>query len=271
MTSGSSGEKYIAWREYNIHGDDDEEDVTSNFNLFAQKQDDAYETLVYRFPQHSCTTTITLRGQQDYDSSTGMSVWKGSEIMCDYICQHADLVIRGKRVLELGAGVGLCGILASKIGSCSVRLTDGDANVLDNLRHNMALNSDSNNKTASTCSSSQDEPTSSSAAPTTEVSCPQLIWGKQNAVDFKNEHGKQDVILATDCVYITKSVKPLFETIHQILSKEGLFLYVNTCASQCDIDFVLKSASEFGFVSTNTWSRSDDEDDPVYIFRRKAS
>lgn len=40
-------------------------------------------------------------------------------------------VMQGKNVLELGAGIGLAGMVAALLGARKVALTDGDAKVLD--------------------------------------------------------------------------------------------------------------------------------------------
>ena len=91
--------------------------------------DDAYdyETIQYDFEDNA---KITIRSETDYDKSTGMSVWKGSEVMCAYLRQHSD-VIQNKKVLELGAGCGLCGLVCRmSLRAESVLITDGDHQVL---------------------------------------------------------------------------------------------------------------------------------------------
>mmetsp|Transcript_20165 Transcript_20165/g.43807 ORF Transcript_20165/g.43807 Transcript_20165/m.43807 type:complete len:242 (-) Transcript_20165:217-942(-) len=236
----------VDWREYNIHAQDEEE-THQPVDIFAPREEDVYEIHKYNFDVENENATITLREQSDYDVSTGMSVWKGSEILCQYLTKHPDL-IREKRILELGAGVGLCGIVSAKvIGASYVLLTDGDHMVLRNLRYNVELNELG-----------------------TKVSCPQLIWGKTKAKVFEKEHGKQDVILATDCVYVTKSVRPLFETIAELLAPNGVFLFVNSCASICSLKDVMNIGKEFGFSASSDelWCQPGNEKDPVYVFRR---
>jgi hypothetical protein len=241
------------WREYNIHddGDSDEEAAAaSSFNLFtAADPGDTYETISYPdllLPLHAASAIpIALRAHKQYENSTGMAVWKGSEVMSSYLIQHVASMVRNRRICELGAGVGLCGIVASRLGAKSVLMTDGDTTVLENLRHNVDLNS-------------------------ATAGCPQLIWGEESGRNFAKANGRQDVILAADCVYMAKSVRPLLETIHEVLEpKSGVFLYVNTCASQCPIEVVFDIAKEFGLNCADTWCNSDDEDDTVYIFRRQ--
>ena len=214
------------WREYNIHdndddgGSDDDEAAAaaSSFNLFAATDpDDMYETLSYPdlLPQqhasHRPNSTITLRAHRQYENSTGAVVWKGSEVMAAFLVQHVATMVQNQRMCELGAGVGLCGIVASRLGAKSVLMTDGDTTVLENLRHNVDLNSTTDTTTAAAA----DSPSETRAA--TTITCPQLIWGKESGKQFAKAYGYQDIVLATDCVYITKSVRPLLETIQEIL------------------------------------------------------
>lgn len=46
-------------------------------------------------------------------------------------------LVDGKKVLELGAGLGFAGIVASKLGTESVCFTDSDNNVLAMLHDNI--------------------------------------------------------------------------------------------------------------------------------------
>jgi predicted nicotinamide N-methyase len=282
----------ITWREYNVHsanssGDDTEDDGQPPIDIFASSHDngnhyDAYETIQYDIIGNNNNTSITIQQEREYDKSTGMSIWKGAEVMSTYLQQHSNL-IKGKRVLELGAGCGLVGLVcALALDAKSVLITDGDYQVLNNLRYNVQRNGltlleakdndDDNNVTNEETTS-----TASTQLTTMMVSCPQLIWGKNHAINFKKRYGMQDIIIATDCVYITQSVYPLFETVNELLQPDGIFLFVNTCASSCSIEDVFKitSLEEFGFVcSTKTnelWSHEEngeEEKNPVYVFRR---
>ena len=282
----------ITWREYNVHsanssGDDTEDDGGQPpIDIFASSHDndnhdDTYETIQYDIIDNNNNTSITIQQEREYDKSTGMSIWKGSEVMSTYLQQNSHL-IKGKRVLELGAGCGLVGLVcALALDAKSVLITDGDYQVLNNLRYNVQLNgltlleaidNDDDNVT------NEETSPASIQLTTMMVSCPQLIWGKNHAIKFKKRYGMQDIIIATDCVYITQSVYPLFETVHELLQPDGIFLFVNTCASSCSIEDVFKIASleEFGFVcSTKTdelWSHvenREEEKNPVYVFRRR--
>jgi predicted nicotinamide N-methyase len=77
------------------------------------------------FPQHN---DVALR------------LWEAGATLAEFLLQDPCLV-KGKRVVELGAGVGLTGLVAAGCcGALSVRLTDYTDASLDNLRHNVSMN-----------------------------------------------------------------------------------------------------------------------------------
>jgi len=317
------------WLEHQVHhkqdDDDDqeadeeeqEEDKTFVFHLFDKDEADAARYELVEF--HSLAPNvpaITLRGMIDYPTSTGLGLWKAAYAMSDYLVQHSHYIVN-QRVLELGAGMGYCGIVAYHLGAAQVLLTDGDSSVLENLRYNVALNiskhnhhhnggerpeggdqdddedeashddedeaSDSKNDQENRYDNNNyiradrtDEigmppaPKSSSIrcdSNTTNggryVACPQLIWG-QNLPEFVKEYGRQSVLIASDCVYMTTSLKPLWATMQYLLEpNHGLVIFLNQSASQASIELVLKVASDHGF----TWTKESPPHDGVYLFR----
>lgn len=56
--------------------------------------------------------SVTLKGIKSkypmFLQSTGLTLWKSSKILCSHLCTNPD-VVRGKTVIELGAGLGLAG------------------------------------------------------------------------------------------------------------------------------------------------------------------
>jgi len=62
-------------------------------------------------------------GDLDEDM-TGDLVWPTATIFCRYLCDRAAEFLNKKRVLDLGAGTGLVGLVARQLGCVSVTLTD---------------------------------------------------------------------------------------------------------------------------------------------------
>jgi len=58
-------------------------------------------------------------------SSTGLTVWASSQLLSRYLFSIKNQLV-GKNIIELGAGLGLCGLLVAHVeGVRSVVLTDG--------------------------------------------------------------------------------------------------------------------------------------------------
>ncbi|CAH8665740.1 unnamed protein product [Dicrocoelium dendriticum] len=58
-------------------------------------------------------------------SKYGHYTWKCAEVLSEHIAKFPELV-RGRRVLELGSGTGLCGLVAGMCGASFVTFTDSD-------------------------------------------------------------------------------------------------------------------------------------------------
>lgn len=85
---------------------------------------------------------------QNAATAVGLQTWAAAAVLCDYLARFWTPP-RGNfqtRVLELGAGTGLVGLLAAKMAlddpqpNVQVVLTDYHERVLTNLRHNIDLN-----------------------------------------------------------------------------------------------------------------------------------
>ncbi|KAL3791030.1 hypothetical protein HJC23_003019 [Cyclotella cryptica] len=248
----------ITWREHNIHtpqsnGDNDYDSDGEKAFVFNLFDDVADKTLTYKFKSKSSAIdiTITLTGREQMCTSTGLAVWGGAETLCNYFLEEHDtdnpteIFRRGRsRVLELGAGLGLCGLFTAKaFEPGEVMLSDGDVDVLERLQKNIEQNATSSRTT---------------------VSCAQLVWG-QNLDAFEEEHGKFDVIIASECMYMTPSLQTIWQTVNHLLAESnGVFLYVHQASSQVPNEKVLEMATHCGFVWTTSLSYP-----LVHLFRRK--
>ena len=177
--------------------------------------------------------------------STGLTLWKGSEALCDFLGTNA-ATVRGKLVVELGAGLGLCGITAHKLGAQKVILTDGDTDTLGNMRKNVASNNTQNDDS---------------------MVCKQLLWGRKVAEfreAFAPDHGF-DVVMGGDVAYAQESLDPLFDTALSLLSMDSGSVFLVSCVYRngVTIDAMLECAEKKGFQYV-----PPEEKEGVYVFSR---
>jgi predicted nicotinamide N-methyase len=82
---------------------------------------------------------VTLRDASAVTGGLGWRVWRAALILCELLTETPGLV-RGRRVLEVGAGCGCCGMLAAALGAADTVLTDCLPGLLEALDENVALN-----------------------------------------------------------------------------------------------------------------------------------
>lgn len=136
---------------------------------------------------------ISTDKQNQYDY-TGVRVWPGAELLCQWLIQQD---LHSTSVIELGSGVGLCGLLCSKLSGKQVTLSDCNDASIHLLKHNIAINNCSNN---------------------TDVI--KLLWSKSDALSALNTR-QYDLVIASDIVYPDTSeftICDLFDTVDIILS-----------------------------------------------------
>ncbi|CAM9106648.1 unnamed protein product [Scytosiphon promiscuus] len=74
------------------------------------------------------------------DNEVGLRVWEAGRALAEFCLAHSGL-LEGKRVLELGAGIGMTGMAAAACcGASEVVLTDYAPRVLANLHFNVEIN-----------------------------------------------------------------------------------------------------------------------------------
>lgn len=150
--------------------------------------------------------------------------------------------------MELGAGLGLCGILAGALNARCVFITDGDSDTLRGMRENVDRNA--------------------SRVDTETLKCRQLRWGmnlpqfSQHCAAYTNEEGRFDTIMGSDIIYVESVLDPLFETVNELLSSNGKFVLAYA-RRNVKIDFVLSTATKYGF----KWNQPDG-DEGCFVFTR---
>jgi len=278
----------------NNGGDDDDDDECSPFFMDPFKDANPFQDFSFKFEitekfnekyqhhhnQEQKYIKINIRGyKSDSDEvfeSTGLTVWKAAEYLGQYQIKHS-LLFHGKRILELGAGLGLNGILASCTSQNSkICITDGDTDALIHLRKNVERNitdTYNNDNKLNTINS--------------KISCYQLIWGKSNAKIFLQQQqqenddddendSKFDILLASDIVYAKCIIKPLWETVQILLKRKkenNTPMFIMSYANRgkdipVQIDELLQSSVNAGFRYEIV--KHDEENDIfIYIFRWK--
>ncbi|KIK65598.1 hypothetical protein GYMLUDRAFT_978907 [Collybiopsis luxurians FD-317 M1] len=144
--------------------------------------------------QHQGTVSITL--QVDASPGCGGVVWPAGQILSSYLIRRGSEFLQGRRVVELGSGTGLVGLIAASLGASKVWITD-QVPLLDIMRQNLAMNSLQNCTVA------------------------ELDWGSSIPTAIP----QPDIILAADCVYFEPSFPLLVQTLDALSTQETTILF----------------------------------------------
>ncbi|KAF5102883.1 hypothetical protein D0Z00_000141 [Geotrichum galactomycetum] len=139
--------------------------------------------------------------------STGHRTWEAALALSDYIIT-AGLLLLGEdgqpphKLVELGAGTGLVGLIAAKLDpTLEVILTDGDEQVVNNLRANIALNNNNRDN------NNNDNDNVESLRP--RISAEVLLWNETPVV------ANTDLVVAADVTYDASVIPQLVACLAQ--------------------------------------------------------
>ncbi|KAL9178608.1 hypothetical protein ACHAXT_001946 [Thalassiosira profunda] len=168
-------------------------------------------------PQPKVETDILHIRTYPRHNDVGVSkVWEAGACLAEYLMQNPRL-IRGRNVIELGAGVGLTGLVAAGVAKAKVHMTDYTEASLCNLAHNMKRNGNW---------------LAGRGVDTTTVTVGRLEWGEHDNDQIALEVGnaseppwansvealsKADVLIAADVVYDPAVVPDLVATVSRFL------------------------------------------------------
>ena len=124
--------------------------------------------------------------------ATGLELWGGGRYLANFLTIRPG-VVKGCRVLELGAGVGLPGLVASRCGAAEVLLTDGDARAVKLLEKNVAAN------------------------PSSECPVEAAVLAYGAAPPPPSESNLPTVVLAADALYVSRHCAPFGDTLNAAL------------------------------------------------------
>ncbi|KAF2497503.1 hypothetical protein BU16DRAFT_605982 [Lophium mytilinum] len=154
-------------------------------------------------PDERTVTILESRSVLASAGSTGLRTWESGLHLGKFLSTAEGIAtVRGKNVLELGAGTGLLSILCAKhLGASRVTATDGDEAIVDSMRDNVFING------------------VDAGASSTSVECAALKWGfPTDATAFEEDYGlgKLDVVLAADVTYDKRLHLPLVSTLSEL-------------------------------------------------------
>lgn len=97
-------------------------------------------TLPRASDEEICITVRCINGEPGHVQS-GQYIWPAAESLCRYLSAHWT-TLSSRTVIELGAGCGMAGIAAAKLGGSStyVIFTDHDPGAVNLLEENAELN-----------------------------------------------------------------------------------------------------------------------------------
>eukprot|EP00041_Stephanoeca_diplocostata_P012992 m.221060 g.221060 ORF g.221060 m.221060 type:complete len:319 (-) comp19179_c0_seq4:569-1525(-) len=157
-----------------LKGDDPDVVEAAALALAVMSGQGTYTT-TNQYGSHSLRTI--QKGFAGAGDTLGNQIWPSATRLAEVCQQKGEAYFRGKRVIELGCGPGIPGILAAKLGAADIVLTDFEDGVLEVTRRNV----EANNELGS-------------------CRIVKLDW-RDNLKNFVEEHGTFDIVLAADVVY----------------------------------------------------------------------
>eukprot|EP00445_Apocalathium_hangoei_P023237 CAMPEP_0203907482 /NCGR_PEP_ID=MMETSP0359-20131031/48981_1 /ASSEMBLY_ACC=CAM_ASM_000338 /TAXON_ID=268821 /ORGANISM="Scrippsiella Hangoei, Strain SHTV-5" /LENGTH=379 /DNA_ID=CAMNT_0050832303 /DNA_START=124 /DNA_END=1263 /DNA_ORIENTATION=- len=132
------------------------------------------------------------------DDALGLKVWPPCPVLCQYFSGPDAPSLRGRRCLELGAGVGALGVALATMGA-QVTVTEASDLCVRFAKANAKLNG-------------------------VEEAClvEWLEFGEEDAARYLAAGAEPfDVVLGADVIYVDAAAKPLFESISALLAPGG--------------------------------------------------
>ncbi|KAK2656997.1 hypothetical protein Ddye_010049 [Dipteronia dyeriana] len=146
-------------------------------------------------------TDFEICNRYNIDNTGLVCHWPSEDVLAFFCLSHVDM-FRSKRVIELGSGYGLAGlVIAATTKALEVVISDGNPQVVDYIQRNIDINS--------------------GAFGDTIVKSMTLHWNNKDILDIFNTF---DVIIASDCTF--------FKDFHKGLARIVKFLLKNTGPSE---------------------------------------
>lgn len=154
------------------------------FVLLQRKVDGVSQIDLARSPQHQI------------DNTGIVGLWPAEEVLTHF-CISKCSMFRNKRVVEVGSGYGLAGlVIAACTDAAEVVLTDGNPQVIDYLEYNIMANLEGFGKT--------------------KVRSSILRWDKELSSSLRHSF---DIVIAADCTFFKASHTDLANSVKGLLKR----------------------------------------------------
>lgn len=164
-------------------------------------------------------------------------LWESSIGLAEHLSDNST-ILTDKRILEIGCGYGLAGIVAAKVGAI-VTFTDFEYDALQFARHNSQQN---------------------------DVSTGTYVQMDWAAPCFQNGF---DVILGADVIYEEKNWDPIIELLHNLLHPKGKAIFSEPKRKNADGFFERIQKNGFSFKRTTRTISLEQKTAEINIFQVK--
>ncbi|KAI4381773.1 hypothetical protein MLD38_007817 [Melastoma candidum] len=188
----------VAGDDAKIHGADSvgARDVTVCYKLPAPRSTELL--LTQRQENHADLRDFDVCNQYNIDNTGLVCPWPSEEVLAYFCLSHSDM-FRSRRVIELGSGYGLAGlVIAAATEASEVVISDGNPQVVNYIQSNIDANSHHFSGT--------------------EVSPMMLHWSQSDISGVSNSF---DIIIASDCTFFKEFHSDLANIIKCLLKNQG--------------------------------------------------
>lgn len=136
--------------------------------------------------------------------STGAFAWSAGFVAGEIVMNYGDVLVRGKRCVELGSGTGVTGTVLARSRPRALTLTDRDETTLANLCETLRVNREMDGEECCgfdvvRCETLADAVRDETTTTTTRTRVCPLDWERASASEMAALNA--DFILAADCAY----------------------------------------------------------------------
>lgn len=192
----------------------------SVFEQTAPEREDAEKVLSQTITQNSDLITGVYEG--------GLKIWEGTHDLLEYVDDEGEM-FSGKRVLDLGCGAGLLGILALKRGASKVHFQDYNSTVIEQLTiPNVFLNceeegDDENRANEDSSPAAKRRSMEKNHALIDRCSFFSGDWVSfLSLIQSQDPALKYDLVFTSETIYNTDYYPSLHDVFHKLLAEHGV-------------------------------------------------